>query len=268
MSDCLGNLVARTVTPAICVRPRVASIFEPPGLNAGNSELNFEQERFTEEKSLPRPKPEARSVSDQSNINRTLRHETEIIRREIIQPKKIFAGQAERRRADDYTPLPGERRDRLSRMVSDSSVAPPVGTVSQSSSPSREDRVATSRRAESNGVEVDVPRVRPEARPITGRGVAESPTPHLPVVPTQSIASKAPHLKPQRLPVVRAVVPSARSVLERPASTKQEPTISVTIGRVEIRAVPPPPEQRAKPKPATVLSLEDYLRQRASGGSR
>jgi len=43
--------------------------------------------------------------------------------------------------------------------------------------------------------------------------------------------------------------------------------INVTIGRVEIRAVSPPAQQRAKPKPATVLSLEDYLRQRAKGAA-
>jgi hypothetical protein len=47
------------------------------------------------------------------------------------------------------------------------------------------------------------------------------------------------------------------------------PTINVTIGRVEIRATSPaPPPQRARPKSANVLSLEDYLRQRASRASR
>ena len=47
------------------------------------------------------------------------------------------------------------------------------------------------------------------------------------------------------------------------------PTINVTIGRVEIRATSPaPPPQRARPKSANVLSLEDYLRQRAKGGGR
>jgi hypothetical protein len=45
------------------------------------------------------------------------------------------------------------------------------------------------------------------------------------------------------------------------------PTINVTIGRVEVRAVPPPAQHRAKPKPSSVLSLEDYLRQRAKGAA-
>jgi hypothetical protein len=43
--------------------------------------------------------------------------------------------------------------------------------------------------------------------------------------------------------------------------------INVTIGRVEVRVVPPPAQQRAKPKQASVLSLEDYLRQRAKGAA-
>ena len=44
------------------------------------------------------------------------------------------------------------------------------------------------------------------------------------------------------------------------------PTIQVTIGRIEVRATPPPaPRQKARPGP-TVMSAEDYLHQRARGG--
>ncbi|GAC1347443.1 MAG: hypothetical protein NVSMB27_12860 [Ktedonobacteraceae bacterium] len=49
-----------------------------------------------------------------------------------------------------------------------------------------------------------------------------------------------------------------------------EPTIQVTIGRIEVRATPPPPEQvqsqqRAAP---AVMSLDQYLQQRSKGGDR
>jgi hypothetical protein len=319
MSDYLGNLIARTVAPAICVRPQVPSIFESPALNAGNSELYFEQERCAEEKSLPRTEPEARSVSDpsnirrtvtreterercaeekslpriepdarsvsdQSNIHRTVTHETEIIRHEIIQPK-IVDGQSEGKRVDDTTlpvravrrrdesdrardHLPGERRVRSSQTIPDSPEPSPAGTVAQPSSTLRDHPVVISRRPESNAVEVHVPRIRPKARPLSDRVIAESPTPPPPVVSARSIAPKLQQLKPQRLPVVRAVVPLAQSLPQKPASTQPEPTISVTIGRVEIRAVPQPAERRAKPKPATILSLQEYLRQRAAGGAR
>jgi hypothetical protein len=71
---------------------------------------------------------------------------------------------------------------------------------------------------------------------------------------------------------VQAIVPTIRPSPPiaplPPATAIPAPTINVTIGRVEVRAVLPPAQQRAKPKPATVLSLEDYLRQRAKGVSR
>jgi hypothetical protein len=43
------------------------------------------------------------------------------------------------------------------------------------------------------------------------------------------------------------------------------PTIRVTIGRVEVRAVAPPPPQQPQPMREPSLSLEDYLKQHAGG---
>ena len=75
----------------------------------------------------------------------------------------------------------------------------------------------------------------------------------------------------QKIRAVEAVVPVIRSLPQLPPAPKpaSAPTINVTIGRVEIRATSPAPApQRAQPKTANVLSLEDYLRQRATGGGR
>lgn len=65
-----------------------------------------------------------------------------------------------------------------------------------------------------------------------------------------------------------AAVPRRRAVAEETSS----PTIRITIGRVEVRAVTPdPPPEPAQPSPAARpemgLSLEDYLRQH-NGGRR
>jgi hypothetical protein len=47
------------------------------------------------------------------------------------------------------------------------------------------------------------------------------------------------------------------------------PTIQVTIGRVEVRAMPPTPRPSEKQRPKTpVMSLDEYLSRRASGGDR
>jgi hypothetical protein len=63
-------------------------------------------------------------------------------------------------------------------------------------------------------------------------------------------------------------VRSERGLLEGPPASREEPPpIRVNIGRIEVRAVTPPPAPpRRDPSPAK-LSLDDYLRQR-SGGRR
>lgn len=61
-------------------------------------------------------------------------------------------------------------------------------------------------------------------------------------------------------PIADVPLPQARA--------NQSPTIRVTIGRVEVRAITPPAPPAARPKPARtgpVLSLDDYLKQRSRG---
>ncbi len=64
----------------------------------------------------------------------------------------------------------------------------------------------------------------------------------------------------------RLVVPHVQLKANAPAETtaKPAPTIQVTIGRIEVRATPPPsqPPQRQRSVPP-VMSLEEYLRQRS-----
>jgi len=54
----------------------------------------------------------------------------------------------------------------------------------------------------------------------------------------------------------------------QPRNASGATSINVTIGRVEVRAVPPPTQRHDKPKPAAGLTLEDYLRRRSKGGPR
>jgi hypothetical protein len=55
-----------------------------------------------------------------------------------------------------------------------------------------------------------------------------------------------------------------------PAAVTQSPgpTINVTIGRIEVRATPVPTPAKKTAPGGPVLTLNDYLRQRASGGGR
>ncbi len=51
-------------------------------------------------------------------------------------------------------------------------------------------------------------------------------------------------------------------------SVKQEPTIHVTIGRIEVRAVAPTLQKCTKPNAPAPMSLDEYLRRRMKGQDR
>jgi hypothetical protein len=84
-----------------------------------------------------------------------------------------------------------------------------------------------------------------------------APRPPAPVDRSPPITPASVHIRPR---AVLEPVPVERS----PASP---PAIQITIGRVEIRAALPPPRQRVPSRGAQPTSLEEYLRQRSSGGS-
>jgi hypothetical protein len=52
----------------------------------------------------------------------------------------------------------------------------------------------------------------------------------------------------------------------REAPARTEPTIQVTIGRIEVRAVPPQARSHPKPKGPDWMRLDEYLRGRDGGG--
>lgn len=72
-------------------------------------------------------------------------------------------------------------------------------------------------------------------------------------------------VRPYVTPYVEPEVPAVPGPAETP---KPEPAIQVTIGRVEVRAMPAPapPPQRRRPA-APMMSLEEYLHRRTKGGS-
>ena len=132
---------------------------------------------------------------------------------------------------------------------------------------------------------------RPEALAVpspTRRAPAEGPTPRRPdATPAAPSVGNSDEVADRRLRPAVTAVPEGRAerapaidgdfrrAADRPATPRaetrkratsppaREPTIQVTIGRIEVRAVTPP-AQPAKPKKPTAprLSLDDYLRRR------
>jgi hypothetical protein len=109
------------------------------------------------------------------------------------------------------------------------------------------------------------------------------------VSPVEPLAKVTPHIQPSSSPttipstsatvvvqpqVMPYVEPKASAPTQVTATPEPMPTIQVTIGRIEVRATPPPtpPSQRQRetlPRSAPpVMSLDEYLNQRAKGGGR
>ena len=68
--------------------------------------------------------------------------------------------------------------------------------------------------------------------------------------------------------LISAARPSAFEAAQDRVISRESPTIRVTIGRVEVRAVmqqPSPPPQVKRPSHRPALSLEEYLKQRSAG---
>lgn len=120
------------------------------------------------------------------------------------------------------------------------------------------------------------PAILPEQRRWEEEMIAPAPRPLVEprivsVEATARRSSETKAIQPQMMPVAEKKRPN---VPETPVPTPEAapppmPTVHVTIGRIEVRATPPPATtaqaQRQKPAP-TVMSLDDYLHQQAKGG--
>jgi hypothetical protein len=90
------------------------------------------------------------------------------------------------------------------------------------------------------------------------------PSPESPPPPSLAVVVRGPVAAPP--PATRTAPRRAGPVMPRAlaAQRRSEPDVHVTIGRVEVRATPPPspPVRRNAPQP---MSLDEYLRRRTSG---
>jgi hypothetical protein len=247
MSDYLGNLIARTVSPAAAVRPQLPSLFEPaPATRETMSGPEFGQQSFVEQ--LPITQPSEKLAPMPLSIPTP--------RRSVFrEPEQTVPETSRARKILETSPEP------------EAAVQPRI--FPRATPTLREDKPSNSTRRRSDVIKSPL---RDVIATASHEVSAREETP-----PQESAVASKPVVMPElrkheslKRSGVQAIVPTIRPLPSVPPTPKPkpEPTINVTIGRVEVRAVPPPAQQRAKPKPATVLSLEDYLRQRAKGVSR
>jgi hypothetical protein len=115
--------------------------------------------------------------------------------------------------------------------------------------------------------EISPERSEPNSSPVT-TGAERSPLSPSRIIPVK----ESPAIRPAPIPAPAIEVVSRRSrsaaweSIDAPQLASPAPTIHVTIGRIEVRATPPPVSAQSKSRPAApVMSLDDYLRQRGGG---
>lgn len=279
MSSFLTSLAARaleateaveTVQPRPVARFEAASVPEPRSL-----ELPVAPDPV-EEDSLPQPPPAP--VPRRAAARRGApRPESPMLRAdpEVRQAEQPAAGQAVVR---SKPPPPGQPEP---------TAAPPV-PISSRAAPPPADPAAPSVAIRPHLLPGGPPTARAEGAAPRQR-IAENPRFRPPDPAAAETCSPAllpapPHHRPTSLaersleqvapPLVPAqALPSptyapGHDVLAAPEEPNREPAIHVTIGRVEVRAVPaPPPAPTRSAAPAAPrLTLEDYLRERNGGG--
>lgn len=111
---------------------------------------------------------------------------------------------------------------------------------------------------------IDPNKVIPVSVPSVPTGRVEKAPRHIDVTPIER-QSQAPPKGSQIVPALE--IPAFKPQSRDPEIREQIPTIHVTIGRIEVKAVPPAaaPKRRASASPT--MSLDEYLRRR-SGGER
>ncbi len=256
MSDFLTHLAARALAPAASVRPRLASLFEPPPASrALHARRVFVESETGDE-----------ATANQDRVQAS---------QDAIATRTTLSGAPQPVRTTRGEPLSANSISRSS--------AQPSSTEGRDEGPaplaprSSQLEEANSSNEECQGLGATTP-----PRTIL------SATPNPSLAPTSAGLSHPDAVSPTLLPPQPLLVAPRRDVQMpeplRPGSftrardhglmqsadaTARPPAIHVTIGRLEIRAVTPPAAQPRSPSArAPLVSLENYLRQRASGGGR
>lgn len=282
MSDFLSQLADRALARPPIVRPRLQSIYEFPAASAFQNpveehlEVPAEPPRLFEsvrERRLPHGDQEPRPKQASAEMDR----------KPVTTPEQKASSQAPAEQPtvskwDDRRPAPlPEQIESAGPIKAAEPETPPRQAVRQEE---RRDESVTRARAGQ-----PVSRFEQEKTSFSDRSLENDPHAQTPVTARESTAtrifspeSKPPAKKPGSQPTA-VTAQTARRVAKEQATAAfpltpppregqplaAAPSVQVTIGRVEVRAVlPPAPEPRLVPAPSsTRLSLDDYLKRNA-----
>ena len=234
MSDYLHNLVARTLGQAPLVQPRLASRFETAQAG-GEPDL-----ALLDVEHRPAHPPVLHPPDTDSK-------EPDTPHRLAVPP-----GAEPTRAATDLDIAPAT-----------TSAPPPSNSAIELARGQPAPLVPVAAQEVTLVVQPVAPPILPSAPALMASEAQDNPREHWPAV--ERIRPSAGWVEPLAAPSAAAPAPTRRQPAVDPPPA---PTIRVTIGRVEVRAVLPPPAPARTPAPATPkLSLDEYLRSR-NGGRR
>lgn len=272
MNDYFDNLVAKTLGLTPAVQPRLASLFEPPGMARLPAD--------TEPLAPPLVPEEAEILATPMPDSEFMERSKTADRREPVLPAPLApSDELSDRKPAKVAERAAPSQSRLT--LASSSEREEAGAASVSLSP-REDRAAPHHPP----AEIPLPPSPIIARQTLLIPASLAPTPPPPVSTGQRESRAA--LSDDGLlvhpTIATGVKPRADSEpadprepdasfdgiatpsLESVAKPEPAPTIKITIGRVDVRAVmQPQPAPRPTPERRPALSLDEYLKQRSEG---
>jgi hypothetical protein len=278
MSDYLASLAARSLNTAPVITPRLASLFEPAHATAGlAADTTLEAADYQSDVPAPTARqtdPPDQAVPGQSYVGELLVPHVDLREPAAQQRKKPDVDDDEPETKDPVdSPL-----DRAANAISavSSSVAAPLNQIQNrpasprlSLDPERLRMLEPARFSpEAVAGEASRRKDEPARESAQRRIVTEQLASH---ERPRSVEHPQPPA-PSAVAVARAatlpVKPAIRTISSERAISEPAPTIRVTIGRVEVKAImPETPAARQAPARPGSLSLADYLKQR-EGGNR
>ncbi len=295
MSDYLSRLAARLADPAAALKPRLPGRFESLPVSRPSLDLEGADVARTDEvaatplapRGTPPLSPAPAPAADEPRPEPSPRSPSPLEGDVGLPPQPPPT-------ADDRPPGPrrAPRAAQAAETMPEANPAPIPRPPALFSLPSRAAEVAPTEPPPAMPTSVTPRRVEEMAEPDTGR--LAPLVPRVPVAPRPGPAdSNEPLEGPTRQPTVAEAAIAADTVAQpaqpplmpppayltpappqtpagSPAvpSPPQPPVIRVTIGRIEVRAVTPPPIAPPAPRPAPrppSLSLDDYLKERRGG---
>lgn len=290
MGDYLSELAAKNIGTADVIKPRRAARFEPNGMsvNVPAEPLFFQPENFDHEHSFEderskikpdlRPRGTRLNRKDELGASHYNSYE-QIPQPEIISPTKQPS--PIKRQINEHISIQSkmieEVRETTNEILSSPHQTSPPIRMPKKSLPASGDAVEeTKSEVKSVSIqprfgpkitELKMPETKISEPPIVERKIIEK---QIPIVAKPSV-SKAENHFGETTANQRKILTPLEKMSKQTADNSQSsnfPVINVTIGRVEVRAIAGSAAVKEKrPKPPT-LSLEEYLRERNSGGGR